>query len=288
MDTIKTFVKRTPVIRELVSFLLRFKIVSGYFTNPLGKVIVWLFRSKEMANFTYDLSETNKRYLAALISEVTGEQHQTIMKYLAELENNPELRSHIRSAILSSEERFFADLDVHYGRRLGWYALVRVMKPKVVVETGVDKGMGSCILISALMKNEQDGYPGYYYGTDINLKAGYLITGEYKKYGEVLYGDSIETLKKLQSSVDIFINDSDHSPDYEAREYEIISTKLSKRAIILGDNSHVTDKLLNFALVTGRQFVFFREEPLNHWYSGAGIGIAYWRAVIQEHRDALK
>jgi hypothetical protein len=73
----------------------------------------------------------------------------------------------------------------------------------------------------------------------------------------------------------LFINDSDHSAKYEAREYQTISTKLSERSIVLGDNSHATNELANFSVQIGRRFVYFAEKPLNHWYPGAGIGILF-------------
>ena len=71
-------------------------------------------------------------------------------------------------------------------------------KPKIVVETGIDKGLGSVLLCSALLKNKEDGFEGRYYGTDINPKAGYLLSGKYLKVGEILFGDSITSLKKLE------------------------------------------------------------------------------------------
>jgi hypothetical protein len=96
-------------------------------------------------------------------------------------------------------------------------------------------------------------------------------------YGEILYGDSIESLKQFDKVIDLFINDSDHSAEYEANEYKIVATKLAENAIILGDNSHCTDKLFEFSLKTGRQFIFFQEKPFKHWYPGGGIGIAFRR-----------
>jgi len=45
--------------------------------------------------------------------------------------------------------------------------------------------------------------------------------------------------------------------------------------VLLGDNSHVTNKLYQFALATGRDFLFFSEKPADHWYPGAGIGAAW-------------
>jgi hypothetical protein len=73
----------------------------------------------------------------------------------------------------------------------------------------------------------------------------------------------------------LFINDSDHSADYEYAEYEVINPKLSQSAIILGDNSHVTDKLSLFSRLQARNYVFFSEKPDQHWYPGAGIGISF-------------
>ena len=99
--------------------------------------------------------------------------------------------------------------------------------------------------------------------------------GPYREAGEILYGDSIESLQRLEGPIDLFINDSDHSAEYEEREYACIASKLSPGAVVLGDNAHVTDKLYQFASATGRRFLFFSEKPADHWYPGAGIGAAW-------------
>jgi hypothetical protein len=52
---------------------------------------------------------------------------------------------------------------------------------------------------------------------------------------------------------------------------------MSPKSFVLGDNSHVTDELFKFSARTGRQFLFFKEQPKNHWYPGAGIGISFRR-----------
>ena len=75
--------------------------------------------------------------------------------------------------------------------------------------------------------------------------------------------------------MDVFINDSDHSGNYEYQKYLTIKNKISTKAIILGDNSHATDKLLKFSIENERNFILFREEPKDHWYPGAGIGISF-------------
>lgn len=277
MKTLKRAIAKTPILGRSLLVFYRAKTGFGYFQGPLSNLFKWLFISKEITNFTYDLEETNKRYLASLIADIADENFDVIMAYIKEIEADNDLRTHIAEATIRSDLAFIADKEVRFGRRVGWYALTRALKPKTIIETGVDKGLGSCLLTAALKRNNQEGYEGRYYGTDINPKAGYLLSGDYANYGRILYGDSIESLKKFNGVIDLFINDSDHSADYEAEEYKTVANKLSQYAVILGDNSHCTDKLLEFSLEMNRHFVFFQEKPKDHWYPGAGIGISFKR-----------
>jgi hypothetical protein len=45
--------------------------------------------------------------------------------------------------------------------------------------------------------NGLEGYPGRYYGTDIQPGAGYLFDGKYAEAGEILFGDSIQSLEQI-------------------------------------------------------------------------------------------
>lgn len=264
----------TPLVGRIAVFLYRMRTASIHLRTQLLRLAKWLVHSNEYTNLTYNLEEINKRYLAALIAHLLGKDYSTIMGYMDEAEGDAKLKWHIERATAASPFVLVADREVKFGRRLGWYAFVRATKPQVVIETGVDKGLGSCLIAAALMRNCEEGFEGRYFGTDINPDAGYLLSGKYAEYGQILYGDSISTLRSFDSSIDLFINDSDHSADYEGEEYEVIAPKLSDCAIVLGDNSHGTDKLLNFSLKHGRQFIFFAEKPSAHWYPGGGIGIS--------------
>jgi len=83
----------------------------------------------------------------------------------------------------------------------------------------------------------------------------------------------------------LFINDSDHSADYEYHEYLTIAANLTPNAIILGDNSHISDSLRRFSEERKRNFLVFREKPKDHWYPGAGIGISFGQGVRE--RESL-
>lgn len=268
---------REQVLRWLV-MPIRLRTAFSYYWRHLLKIGHWIFSSREHTNFTYHLSDLNRRYLACFVAKVCGQTPEVISGYLQEVLEDKALREHISRCVRTGARSYLADDEPRYARRIGWYAFVRAIKPAVVVETGVDKGLGSCLLAAALMKNSEEGHPGYFYGTDINPQAGYLLQAPYAKFGKVLYGDSIESLKGLDEKIDLFINDSDHSTDYEMREYETVVKKLSPTSIIIGDNSHYSDKLIKFADRTNRDFLFFQEQPENHWYPGGGIGVAYTKS----------
>jgi predicted O-methyltransferase YrrM len=252
-------------------------IAMSYYDDKLAMIDRWARKDVETSNFYYALTDINRSHLIHLLSFVSAQSYEKIEGYCRELDDDEDLHQHLQQALTNSS--YGLDIRVDYGRRLGWYALARATKPAVVVETGVDHGVGACVLASALLRNRAEGYPGTYFGTEIRPEAGQLLSGRYAEAGKILYGDSIETLRAFQGEVDLFVNDSDHSADYEYREYETVLSKLSDRAIILGDNAHVTDSLSRFSREQGRGFLFFHEQPRDHWYPGAGIGVSFHRAA---------
>jgi GT2 family glycosyltransferase/Flp pilus assembly protein TadD/predicted O-methyltransferase YrrM len=253
----------------------RLKLALGYFEPQLQHILDWLVASKETTNLTYDLTVLNKAHLQWFIALVTGTPGATIARYFHELEQDEQLKAHVRQLTLASQQRFTADEIARYGRRLGWYAIVRAMKPKVIVETGVDKGLGTCVLAAAVMKNQAEGFPGHVYATEIDPKGGFLLQPPYTQFGTILYGDSIQTLQKFPHPIDLAVCDSAHTAEYERGEYEAIRDKLPNGSLIISDNAHVTHELANFATASGKQFLFFQEKPGSHFYPGAGIGIAF-------------
>lgn len=236
--------------------------------------IVWVFTSRADSNFTYALTDRCKINLAASLASLLKWDYAGIAGYFREIETDEDFNSHVRRLWLKHPERYRTDEAPLVGRRIVWYAIARATKPKVIIETGVDQGMGAIVLSAALSRNAAEGHTGRYFGTDINPDAGFYLQKPYSDFGRILYGDSLKSLEDLSEPVDLFINDSDHSESYEQAEYELIKAKLSPAAIILGDNSHVTPKLAEFSVREGRRFVFLSEEPADHWYRGAGVGIS--------------
>ena len=265
---------------RLVAFLpQRLQLAMGYVTRPLHDLMAWLGTSNETTNLTYDLTPANNLHLAWMLALVTSTPFSVIQGFLAELDQDGELKSHIRLKTGNSARRLTADTEARYGRRAGWYALVRALKPKVIIETGVDKGLGTCVLAAALLKNRTEGHDGRLYATDIDQTAGFLFASPYDRVGQIIYGDSIATLKGMRETIDLFIADSAHTAEYERGEYDTVQDRLAPHAVVISDNAHVTQELAYFSERTGRQFLYFQENPQAHFYPGAGMGIAYHTSI---------
>jgi hypothetical protein len=256
--------------RKIMNTLRRYRLAKSYYTENLQLIRTWSLKNTEDSNFYYELTSHNLLYLAHFVAIVTATKPELALQYFRELKEDDELKNHIFNGFV--ESNYGKDIEVSFGRRIGWYAIARITKPKVVVETGVDHGVGACILSAALLMNKKEGFYGEYIGTDISPSAGQLLTGKYSEVGKILYGDSIESLKVFEGHINLFINDSDHSSEYEFREYQAIRSKLTDGAIILGDNAHSSDSLAKFSMEASRRFLFFKETPKDHWYPGAGIG----------------
>jgi predicted O-methyltransferase YrrM len=264
-----------PVVGRVALGGYRLRQAGPYIASDLRALAKWLVTSRETTNFTYELEPLNQEYLAQFVAHVASAPLDVVLRYMQELTDDEELRRHVRACASVSPERYMWDGEARYARRYGWYALIRALKPRVVVETGVDKGLGSCVVAAALIRNGAEGQAGRYYGTEIKRAKGFLFREPYAKVGTILYGDSVTTLRAFAEPIDLFINDSDHAVEYEAAEYQAVADKLSERAVVIGDNAHCNDELLKFARATGRDFLFFAERPRDHWFPGAGLGVAF-------------
>ena len=273
--SLRSFLKHTATGRFI---LIPFRF--GWVALPvllrqLRQMLRWTFASKEHYNHTYHLTDLNRQYLASFISVVSGHSLEDITKYSRELEADEVLRQSLIERAKASRDRHNSDLEPRYGRRLGWYALVRATKPRIVVETGVDRGLGTAVLAAALKRNSDEGFPGFLHATDIVPGCGYLLAEAYKPFHRIWIGDSVESLKQLPEPVDIFLHDSDHRPEYEWAEYMAVEPHLHPASLVLSDNAQQTTKLLEFSRRIGRSFLFFQDGPKGHWWQGDGIGAAF-------------
>jgi predicted O-methyltransferase YrrM len=262
----------------LVVFPIRLRIAARQLWATTRSVVLWVFTSREFANYSYALTPMNREQLAWFVSAITSASVAEVESYFAELEADGDLRTHIDAKLRAAGRRREFDSQISYGRRLGWYAFARILRPEVIVETGTEKGLGSVVFAAALLRNGT----GRLVTIDIEASSGLIIDTPYSAVVDRRVGDSVQVLRQFEGKIDLFLHDSDHSREHEYAEFVAAEPWLSDRAVVLSDNSHGTDALAKWSAVSGRRFSYFQEQPLDHWYRGAGIGVSLTTVRIHE------
>lgn len=265
----RRLVARSPIARG-AAFPFRAAAVARYDTQLIKRSLVWLVHGRETMNFTYDLDPLNRDQLGWFVSSVTGTQVEQVRTWMRELENDHDLIEHVTSRLSTNPLWRISEREPHWARRLGWYALIRAIQPEHVVETGTDLGLGSCVIAAALLRNAH----GHLTTIDIDPEAGYLIGQPWSSVIEFRTGNSIDVLASVPA-VDVFLHDSLHTYEYETLELTTIERNLRPNAIIISDNAQESLALSEWAERTDRQYLFFKELPLKHWWPGEGIGVAW-------------
>ena len=249
---------------------LRTMIVARYDVHLIGRSVDWLVRDRETTNFTYNLDSLNRDQLGWFVSAVTGAAIGQIRDWMRELEEDTQLTDELTRRLSSNPRRRICAKEPRWARRLGWYSIVRAAQPDNVVETGTHLGLGSCAIAAALLRNGH----GRLTTIDVDPDAGYLIGEPWSSVIDRRTGDSVALLAELRN-VDMFLHDSLHTYDHETSELAAIEPNLSADALVLSDNAHDSSALSDWAERTGRHYLFFKEQPVGHWWPGDGIGAAW-------------
>jgi predicted O-methyltransferase YrrM len=175
-------------------------------------------------------------------------------------------------------DRISREHDAHYAA--GWvnrddalflYWLVRRLKPKMIVQTGVSNGLSSAFMVLALAKNGGGGrlraidlpavfnpddpdwtVKGNVYGVAIpeGKGSGWIVPDAYRDLIEVWSGDAKVLMSKLVdevTSIDLFFHDSDHTYDHMMFEFREAKRKLNVGGLMVADDVSWNASLWDFA-----------------------------------------
>lgn len=139
--------------------------------------------------------------------------------------------------------------------RILLYVIVRAIKPKIIIETGVMHGLSSSFILKAIEKNEEGRLfsidaPSYKETGPVNQdnftetlphgkEPGWIIPSTMKKNWELKIGKSRDVLPSLIDSkgqLDFFIHDSEHTYENMMFELKLAWEKLRSGGIIICDN----------------------------------------------------
>ena len=239
--------------------------------NPAGAVH-YLRHSRELTNFTYELA--NEPEIANFVAAALGTDPDAVTALLGELRSDTELTDDLRRRL---RQRSSANQEPMLGKRRALYCVVRLLRPRVIVESGVKDGLGSAVLLRALERNEAEGDPGMLLAFDIEPDAGWLVDWKAEPERQSLFiGDVRETLGPVleENGVDLFINDSLHSYEHERFEFETaVRCGRSPRLALYCDDSSLTPALGEVCRGLSGRSSRLKEVPKDHYWRGNEIAL---------------
>ena len=239
--------------------------------NPMG---TWhyLRHSRELTNFTYELA--NESEITDFVAAALGAPPETVSMLLAELRSDNELMDELRRGL---QRRASANREPLLGKRRALYCVVRLLRPGVIVESGVKDGLGSAVLLRALERNEAEGDPGMLLGFDIDPDSGWLVDWKAQPERQSLFiGDVRDTLEPVleENGVDLFINDSLHVYEHERFEFETaVRCGRSSRLVVYCDDASLTPAFEEVCRGLGARSSRLKEVPKNHYWRGNEIAL---------------
>jgi hypothetical protein len=160
----------------------------------------------------------------------------------------------------------FAGIEAFSLFRTMLYVIVRLLRPSVMLETGVLNGFGSAFILQAMAHNEH----GRLISIDMPLnddslkdqgsfalpkgkKPGWAVPKRLRARHDIRLGRAEQLLPAVlaECAPDIFMHDSDHTYTHLMMEISFVWPHM-KRGLIIVDNVEQNSAFANFSAATGR------------------------------------
>ncbi len=222
--------------------------------NPKGILAASGFIISELRNFSRKIRKTN---VDKERDRLKGKLRRCTFVYekkRAHIENHDFIR-------YMEEDSEVADISP-WGNL---YIAIRALRPRIVVETGVDKGASTSYILKALSANGK----GFLYSIDLpnqcyrtssgeihvdssppRHESGYLIPPKLKGRWKLVLGNTWHTLPPLLDQlgqIDLFLHDSEHTYETMAFEFETAWAHLSAGGLLVSDDATWNESLSDFA-----------------------------------------
>lgn len=205
----------------------------------------------------------------ALVARYLGVKTTALVRYYDELLADRAFLDQVNSRISEVRRKWgfekgifrkgrISSIDWFAFERVLIYVLIRHLKPMKVLETGVYYGGNSAFALLALRKNKRGRMVSIDYPDseirrsnvsaarhslvgdselyDSTLRPGFMVPTTLRRRWELIEGDSLKVIPRLEHEFDFYIHDSDHSMKFLSRELAAASKKLSARALMLIDD----------------------------------------------------
>jgi Methyltransferase domain len=139
-----------------------------------------------------------------------------------------------------------AAFAIEEGSAFLMYALVRLLRPSVVLETGVANGHSSALMLNALAENGC----GELHSVDVSDNVGNLVVDKRRWHLHLLNFSSLkQSLAAIVAqlpTIDLMVHDSDHSYQWMRYELETVFPRMSPRGVFACDDANICYGMIDF------------------------------------------
>jgi predicted O-methyltransferase YrrM len=174
----------------------------------------------------------------ASLARYAGLSLAEVLRYRSELRNDREFQEHL--------ERSMRDVPYVFPGAAALYVVVRAVKPRVIVETGVASGLSSAHILRALAVNgtgvlHSIDLPNVQEGSTLpeGRTSGWIVPDSLRGRWQLRLGDTRKLLPDLLATlgqVDLFLHDSDHSYENMLFEFEQALPRLAPGGLLMSDD----------------------------------------------------
>jgi predicted O-methyltransferase YrrM len=210
----------------------------------------------EIAAFKYHYRRVPERSFVAFLAGIPPAA-ASLDRVYADLADHAALSARLRSALAVHPGGAGGQMTSEYS---AIYALIRLLRPQHVVETGVADGATSAYILQAL----EDNGGGHLYSIDVpserlppGKQPGWIIDAALRHRWTLRIGPSDELLRPLLhelGSIDVFLHDSLHTYDNMLFEYRTAWPFLRTNGLFLSHDVGRNTAFFDFAREVGKRW----------------------------------
>lgn len=234
------------MIKELINVIKVFR--------PRHLLKALLHPTEEVQAFKYHYGRVTAKEFVSFLARLTNEESDKLETIFKELENNHYFHDRLAEKLKMRKDGYGGQMTKEAS---ALYALVRLLRPRVMVETGVADGVTSSYILQALHDNGE----GKLYSIDIpchmlppGKAPGWIVEDSLRERWELRIGKSEELLRPLLDelgSMDCFMHDSLHTYDHMSFEFKTAWPYLKPGGLFLSHDIGENSSFFHFAREKG-------------------------------------
>lgn len=210
---------------------------------------------QEIAAFKYHYRRVPERDFVAFLAGIAPGETAALDRVHAALRDHTARFTALKERLAVHPDGFGGQMMSEYS---AIYALVRLLEPETVVETGVADGTTSAYILQAL----EDNGRGHLHSIDVPSERlppgkapGWIVDDDLRHRWTLQIGPSSELLRPLLSelrSIDVFLHDSLHTYDNMLFEYRAAWPFLKTSGLLLSHDVGRNAAFFDFAREVGK------------------------------------